>query len=403
MIRFINIVNKISNIKAVNVLLISFCFFVVYFPPFAKNVILQPCLNNIRVFGLLLIIILYLFKLFNDKKISNLVLGTSVFVIYLFIVSFINKSASTIIYTYQIVNLLCAVIINDLFSIKDKRNLYYMSIFVILSIYLLVEIFFYIYYAFILDEAYPFIIFSNRNVMFVFLIPVFVLYNYFINSKYKYIYCFIVIISILFNVINHSLITSVALSSFLFYSIYITNTKKIYNFQTSYIILVILVLFIFINYVYLGTNSLFVKYIDRLSIFVHKLHSLYDRAEIYDYVREYYSGSSIFGMGYKYYYDGAEVFSRGFHLTHSTMFDILIWGGGVGLILFFMIQYIVVDNVKNNNNYKAFVLFAIFIITLRDMFESTSLYFILFNYGLLYYFDEGCKSIDLRLMNIKHI
>ena len=381
-----NTINLMVNSDIVSAFVMAYCFFAVYCPPFAKLVFQPSILQSMRILGFVMIFIFYFAKVIIRKRISFLVLSSSMFALYILFMSYLNHSADSVIYLYQVINLICAVLINDIFSSDNKKYLFYIVVLFVLSSYLLADIILYIINFITTNHGYQYYIYSNRNVMFVYLIPIFLLYNFFINSKYRHYYVIVVSISILYNIIHQAFTSSIVFIVFIIYNYYLNKNKNIYNFQTSFTLMLIIVSFIFFSLVYFGTSSIFVIIAEKISNVIPKLQSLYDRAEIYDVVRDYCLIHPFFGYGYKYYYDGVEVYRRNFVLTHNTIFDILIYGGIFAIIGFFINQYIVVDNCKYDKKYQAYIIFSLLCITLRDMFESTSLYFIFFNYGLLYYF-----------------
>ena len=384
------------NSNITKTIVMTYCFFSVYCPPFAKIIFKSNILQLIRICGFALIFVLYFIKFIKQKKISILIISSSIFALYILFMSYINHSATPIIYLYQVINILCAVVINDIFSENDDKKLFYVVILFMLSSYLFAEIFLFIKNLFTSDISYGYIIYSNRNVIFIYLIPLFLLYNFFVNSKYKYYYLFVIFMSILFNIISGALTTSIVFIIIVVYNLILSKSKNIKRIQTSYVLMLFIVFSIFFTLVYFGTDSIFVKTAEKLSSFIPKLQSLYDRAEIYDNVRLYSNVHPFFGYGYKYYYDGVEVYNRNFVLTHNTIFDILIYGGVVALCMFLIIQYVMVVNGKNDKKYQAFVIISLLCMSIRDMFESTSLYFIFFNYGLLYYYISNYKCIYLN-------
>lgn len=378
----------LMNSNITKIIMMAYCFFSVYCPPFAKIIFQSNILQLIRICGFALIFVLYFIKFIKQKKISILIISSSIFALYILFMSYINHSAAPIIYLYQVINVLCAVVINDIFSENDDKKLFYVVILFMLSSYLFAEVFLFIKNLFTTDISYGYIIYSNRNVMFIYLIPLFLLYNFFVNSKYKYYYLFVIFMSILFNIISGSLTTSIVFIIFVLYNHILNKNKRINKLQTSYMLMLFIVFSIFFALVYFGTDSVFVKLAKKLSSFIPKLQSLYDRAEIYNNVRLYNNVHPFLGYGYKYYYD--------FIIAHNIIFDILIYGGVVALCIFLIIQYAMVANGKIDKRYQAFVIFSLLCISIRGMFESTSLYFIFFNYGLLYYYISNYKCIYLN-------
>lgn len=391
-----NSFNLLMNSSITKIIVMAYCFFSVYCPPFAKIIFKSNILQLIRICGFALIFVLYFIKFIKQKKISILIISSSIFALYILFMSYINHSSAPIIYLYQVINILCAILINDIFSENDDKKLFYVVTLFMLSTYLFAEVFLFIKNLFTTDISYGYIIYSNRNVMFIYLIPLLLLYNFFVNSKYKYYYLFVIFMSILFNVISGALTTSIVFIVIVVYNHILSKSKNIKRIQTSYVLMLFIVFSIFFTLVYFGTDSIFVKTAEKMSNYIPKLQSLYDRAEIYDNVRLYSNVHPFFGYGYKYYYDGVEVYNRNFVLTHNTIFDILIYGGVVALCMFLIIQYVVVVNGKNDKKYQAFVIISLLCMSIRDMFESTSLYFIFFNYGLLYYYISVYKCINLN-------
>lgn len=366
----------IKNSQYFKIFVMAYFFFVVFCPPFAKSLIPFIFLDMIRIVGFLLIIMTYLYRTIIKKQISVLVLSAIFLSSYLFIISYLNACVF-VHYAYQIINLLCAVFITDIFSDESDKTLFCKVILVILTIYFIAQIIISIV-DFVFDTSYGYFIYANRNVMFVYLMPIFLLFDYFINSEYKKFYLIIILSAIIFNLVNTCFTSTVVLTCFTIYAIYLNKCKKIYRFQYSYLLFLVLILLFFFSFVYFGTNSIVLKAINDLPKFLSKVQSIFDRAEIYNIAKSYFNSNPIFGIGYRYYYD--------FIITHNTIYDILIWGGVVALVLYFVNLFVVINTHKKDIKYQSYVIFAILMIELRDMFESPSLYYVFFNFGLLYYY-----------------
>ena len=151
----------------------------------------------------------------------------------------------------------------------------------------------------------------------------------------------------------------------------------------NFLVYSIIISLVFILLIYPGSQSLLANYISRL---FNKTDGLSGRDVIYDVDRVLFLSKPIFGYGSMR--DYTDLIGRS--NAHSFIFQYLIDGGIIGLLLLFNCYRIVINSINNKNslNKRCYLFFMLFVFTIRNIMEAIGLNYLFYVLGIIYFMYE---------------
>lgn len=395
------IIDKLQENTVINSLIIFYCSFMIMSPPFFIAYFPSHIKTPLRLLGILFILIVYFFYIIYKKRISKLFVLAFLMCSYFLVVCIFNHNGFYSSLYSNFLMVLSGIALFEIYinsELKDsfiKMNyLYWLSV-ILLSIIgylfqyekIITMVFGYWNYSFI----------YNRNIYLPFFI-VYILFEkqyIFINKSkvYRIISYIMSILLVFFSILTGAAISTATLIIIYSYE-YIFSKIVLYkrlfgNFRIYFIIL----LFIFFLLVFPGSNSPITNIISEI---FHKEPGLSGRDAVYDIDRMFFLNNPIFGYGAR-----DEYYSLiGVPSAHSFVFQYLIDGGIIGLLLISINYKKIIDAIRRKIPFdlSCYLLLVLFAFTMRNLFEAIGLNYMFFPLASIY-FSFNSHYEDYYLFN----
>lgn len=358
-------------------LVIAYISFMVY-PSF---VFLYYCDGRIKLLlrsiGFLMMLVLYTKYIIKQKRISRLFVSCIVLSLYLLIITIIKKGSLIYMLYSNFILVIIVLICCEYFFENNNQELFVKISFLYFSINNIVYL---LHTFFVGDDS----LILRRNHLILFYLPT-IIYGYIISKNYnnKTYNCLIVISSaiIFINYFIRGGTTTFVVLLLIYLAIYINYKKfRIRSIFYNYQLYVFILAFFFVFFdCYIESNP-FVSLLCRV---LNKYVGFSGRDVIYSSAINVIQNNLIFGIGVIDSFAKYLIWDS----SHNFLFQYLIYGGIIALILLsttIVITFKSIDRIKDNS-YRFVYLIICFSFLLRNMFEDLGLNYLFYVLGLLYY------------------
>lgn len=375
------IIDKLQKNTIMNYIVILYSSFMICPPPYFVSYVPSYIKTPLRLLGIFFILFIYFFFVIYKRRISKLFVSVFVMCLYFLIICLVNHND----YFYALYsNFFMTLSGIALFEIYTNSNL--KKEFIKINYYFwLVSI---IVFIIVLITGYDNLAHMyNRNNYIMFII-IYLLFERAMlmmedNMMYRLISYIMSVVLIVFSIVIGSA-TTVSVLIIINSYVYIFDRVDLYKrkFDNFFLYAIALVLFFFL-FIAPGSKS---PIIDFVSALFHKQSGFSGRNVWNDVAREVILKRPIFGYGsmQEYYSLLGEEYVR----PHNFVFQYLIDGGLIGLILLFNCYRIIINSIKRKTNIdlRNYLFIVLFAFTLRNLMEALGLNYLFYVLGHIYFF-----------------